>query len=105
VVSFTHRPLYHRGKSSRCSLDRRLGGPQNRCGRGGEEKKFLLLQVSKPGHQARCLVTILTETSRLGVFYITPLKEIGGGGGVAVSITRVGVQKDTAIHVLGGALA
>jgi hypothetical protein len=29
VVSFTSRPLYHQGKSSRYQLDRRIGGPQN----------------------------------------------------------------------------
>jgi hypothetical protein len=38
VVSFTLRPLYPQGKSSRCPLDRRLGEPQSRSGRGGEEK-------------------------------------------------------------------
>jgi hypothetical protein len=35
VVSFTPRPLYSRGRSL---LDRRLGGPQSRPGRRGEEK-------------------------------------------------------------------
>jgi hypothetical protein len=35
VVSFTPRPLYPRHP-----LDRRLGGPQSRSGRGGEEKKI-----------------------------------------------------------------
>jgi hypothetical protein len=29
------RPLYPRGKSPRCTLDRRLIGPQSRSGRGG----------------------------------------------------------------------
>jgi len=38
VVSFTPRPLYHRGKSPWYPLHRRLGGPQSRSGRGGEEK-------------------------------------------------------------------
>jgi hypothetical protein len=38
VVSFTSRPLYTKGKSTRYPLDRRLGGPQSRSGRGGEEK-------------------------------------------------------------------
>jgi hypothetical protein len=38
VVSFTPRPLYSQGKSPRYPLDRRLGGPQSRSGRGGEEK-------------------------------------------------------------------
>jgi hypothetical protein len=38
VVSFTRRPLYPQGKSPWYPLDRRLGGPQSRSGRGGEEK-------------------------------------------------------------------
>jgi hypothetical protein len=38
VVSFTPRPLYPQGKSPRYPLDRRLGEPQSRSGRGGEEK-------------------------------------------------------------------
>jgi hypothetical protein len=38
VVSFTPRPLYSHGKSPWYPLDRRLGGPQSRSGRGGEEK-------------------------------------------------------------------
>jgi hypothetical protein len=38
VVSFTHRPLYLQGESPWYPIDRRLGGPQGRSGRGGEEK-------------------------------------------------------------------
>jgi hypothetical protein len=38
VVGFTPRPLYPHGKSPWYPLDRRLGGPQSRSGRGGEEK-------------------------------------------------------------------
>jgi hypothetical protein len=38
VVSFTSRPLYPQGKSPRYPLDRKLGGPQSRSGRGGQEK-------------------------------------------------------------------
>jgi hypothetical protein len=38
VVSFTPRPLYHRRKSPRYPLDRRLGGPQNRSGLREKEK-------------------------------------------------------------------
>jgi hypothetical protein len=38
VVSFTPRPLYPQGKSTCYPLDRRLGGPQSRSGRGGEKK-------------------------------------------------------------------
>jgi hypothetical protein len=37
VVSFKARPLYPRRKSLRYPLDRRLGGPQSRSGRRGEE--------------------------------------------------------------------
>jgi hypothetical protein len=37
VVSFMLRPLYSLGKSPRCPLDSRLGGPQNRSGRHGEK--------------------------------------------------------------------
>jgi hypothetical protein len=36
VVSFTPRPLYPRGKSPLCPLDRRLSGPESRSGRRGE---------------------------------------------------------------------
>jgi len=38
VLSFTSRPLYSQGKSYCNPQDRRLGGPQSRSGRGGEEK-------------------------------------------------------------------
>jgi hypothetical protein len=38
VVSFTPRPLYLQGKTPWYPLYRRLGGPQSRSGRGGEEK-------------------------------------------------------------------
>jgi hypothetical protein len=37
VVSFMPPLLYPQGKSPRYPLDRRLGGPQSRSGRGGEE--------------------------------------------------------------------
>jgi hypothetical protein len=38
VVNLTHRPLYSQGKSPWYPLERKLAGPQNRAGRGGEEK-------------------------------------------------------------------
>jgi hypothetical protein len=38
VVTFTSRPLYPRGKNPLYPLDTRLGGPQSRSGRRGEEK-------------------------------------------------------------------
>jgi hypothetical protein len=40
VVIFTPRPVYPRGKSAWYPLYRRLGGPQSRSGRRGEEKFF-----------------------------------------------------------------
>jgi hypothetical protein len=43
VISFTPRPLYPQGKNPWCPLDRRLGGPLRRYGRGGEEKNRQLL--------------------------------------------------------------
>jgi hypothetical protein len=44
VDSFTSRPIYTREKSSQRPLGRRLGGPQIRTGRGGEDKNFLPCQ-------------------------------------------------------------
>jgi hypothetical protein len=38
VVSFTPLPPYPKGKSLWHQLNRRLGGPRGRSGRGGEEK-------------------------------------------------------------------
>jgi len=58
VVSFTPRPLYHRDKNPRYPLFRGLGGPQNQCRRGGEQKKSL------SGRPVNSLVTILTELHR-----------------------------------------
>jgi hypothetical protein len=41
VISFTPLSLYSRGKSPRYPLDERLGGPQSRSGRCGEENSFV----------------------------------------------------------------
>jgi hypothetical protein len=48
MVSFKLRPLYCRGKSPRYPLDRRLGGPQSRSGRCGEDKNLLRLPRNEP---------------------------------------------------------
>jgi hypothetical protein len=48
MVSFTPRSLYPRWKSLWYPLDRRLGGPQSRSGRGGEEKNSQPLQGLDP---------------------------------------------------------
>jgi len=41
-------PLYSWGNSPQCLLDRRLGGPQNWFGYGGEEKNFPPLPDMEP---------------------------------------------------------
>jgi hypothetical protein len=46
VVNFTPRPLYPRGKSPRYPLDRRLGRPQSRSGRSGEEKPLVVDNIN-----------------------------------------------------------
>jgi hypothetical protein len=49
VVSFTTRPLYSQGKSTRCPLDRRQIGPQIRFGLYGEENNLL----TRSGNESR----------------------------------------------------
>jgi hypothetical protein len=65
VVSFTPWPLYPRGKRPRYPVDRRLGAPQNRAGRGGEEKISQHCQCREfnPGRPVRSLVSIVTVCS------------------------------------------
>jgi hypothetical protein len=53
MVSFTSRQLYLQGKNPLYPLDRRLGGPQSRSGRGGEEKNSQPLPGLNPDRQAR----------------------------------------------------
>jgi hypothetical protein len=56
MVSFTPRPLYPAGKCSWYPLDRRLGGPQSRSGRGGEDKNsHPPPRESKPRTHVPCL--------------------------------------------------
>jgi hypothetical protein len=68
MASFTPRPLFPQWKSTWYPLDRRLGGPQSRSGRGGEEKNSQPppgIEPSNPDRPARSLVAIPTELSRL----------------------------------------
>jgi hypothetical protein len=46
------RPHYPRGMSPRHRLHKRLGGPQSRSGRCGEEKNLALPDI-EPGRPAR----------------------------------------------------
>jgi hypothetical protein len=66
MVSFTLRPLYPREKAP-IPLDRRLGGPQRRSGRRGEEKILDLTGTRTPTPRSSSLqpVAIPTTLSRL----------------------------------------
>jgi hypothetical protein len=55
VARFTSRPLYPQRKNPWYPLDRRLGGPQNRSGRGGEEK----ISQPPPAKQDRRVTAII----------------------------------------------
>jgi hypothetical protein len=59
VVSFTPRPLYLQGKSHQYPLDRKLGGPQSRSGRGGEEKNSQPCRESNPRTPMRMMMMII----------------------------------------------
>jgi hypothetical protein len=74
-------PLYHRDKSARYILDRRLGGPQSWPWRCGEEKNSCPCRESNPGLPDRSLVTTLTEISRLYVFcYVYEVCAVSANG-------------------------
>jgi hypothetical protein len=72
VVSLTPRPLYPHGKSPWYQLDRRLGGPQSRSGRGGEEKN------SQPVSQH--YTTELSRLSSPNIIRVFIVKEDEMGG-------------------------
>jgi hypothetical protein len=65
VVSFTPRPLYPQGKSPCYPLDRRLGVPQSRSGRSGEEKNSQPLPEFEPPIIQPVAQPYTTELSRL----------------------------------------
>ena len=71
MFSFTHRPLYHPGKSVRYRLGRGLAGHQDGSGRFGEDENFLPL----PGNRstvprlAVCSV-VYTDCAKSGRLYI-----------------------------------
>jgi hypothetical protein len=71
VGSLTTPPLYPLGNSQQYPLDRSLGGPQSRSGRGGEEKESLacLCRESNHGRPDPSLVTVVTELPCLHLIY------------------------------------
>jgi hypothetical protein len=70
VVTFTPRSLYPQGKSPRYPLDRRLGGPQSRSERGGEEKNPQPLPGIEPPTIQPVAQRCTTELSRPLVYKI-----------------------------------
>jgi hypothetical protein len=54
-----------RGESCRYTLERKLCGPQNRTGRGGEKENPFLDENRTPGRPVGSPVTIPTEAIRL----------------------------------------
>jgi hypothetical protein len=74
VVSFTPRLLYPQRKSPLYPLDRRLGGPQNRYGRGGEEKNSQPLPGLEPPIIQPVIQHYATELPRFLMWQITTLK-------------------------------
>jgi len=72
VVSFTPRPFYHRGKSLRYPLDRRLGGPPEPVWTQWRREK-IPPSVGNRICPARTLVTKLTELFRPLVTLVWPV--------------------------------
>jgi hypothetical protein len=84
MVNFTPQPLYPRGKSPCYPLDTRLGGPQSRSRRNGEEKNFQSLPgleptIIQPGAQgyATELSRLLIPKRRQEINIKMELREIG----------------------------
>jgi hypothetical protein len=67
-VSFTPQPLYHQGNCPRHPLNRKLGGPQNRSGRYGEDKNSCPCGESNPVSAAGTLS--LYRPSYPGILFI-----------------------------------
>jgi hypothetical protein len=109
MVSFTPRPLYPHEKSPWYPLDRRLGGPQSRSGRGNEEKKIpaptgnrtlesrsefrpkhcfserRTQKISQGLTPVRSCIKTRTPWSQIAI--IAAIKSGGGGGGVSINVT------------------
>jgi hypothetical protein len=69
-LSFTPRPFHSRRKSPRYSFDRRLGGPQNRPGRCGEEKHLALAENPTPAVQPEAR-RAATDTGVIRILHFT----------------------------------
>jgi hypothetical protein len=87
MVSFTLRPLYPRGRSSRYPLDRRLDGLQSRSGKYGEVKIF-----SPSGLELRPIVRPARNHIKID------LGEIGWGGMAWTDLTQDRDQWTAAVN-------
>jgi hypothetical protein len=109
VVSFTPRSLYPHGKSRWYPLDRRLGGPQSRSGRGGEEKNSQPAPgLEPPIHPARsptvyhCAIPaspryetgILTTTHQRSMYNLKNAEVIYFIGALSSGLKRPGREGD-----------
>jgi hypothetical protein len=79
VISFTPRPFCLQGNSPWYPLDRRLGGPQSRSGRGGEEKSSQPLLGLKPPIVQPVAQRSTTELSWLRALRSLTLRHFGCG--------------------------
>jgi hypothetical protein len=70
VVSFMPRPLHPQRKNPWYPLDRRLGEPQSRSGRGGEEKNSQPLLGLEPPNIQSIAQRYNSELSRLLVKFV-----------------------------------
>jgi hypothetical protein len=94
VVSFTPLPLCPRGKSRRYPSDRRLGGPQSRFGRLGEEKILHLTGTRTPIPRSSSPqpVAIRTTLSRLLKTVYNDEKNLNSGVFLRFLINRPGFR-------------
>jgi hypothetical protein len=72
VVRFTPQPLYSQGKIPWYPVDRRLGGPQSRSRRGGEEKNSQPLPALEPPIIQPVAQSYNVELSRLLFVFLYP---------------------------------
>jgi hypothetical protein len=83
MFSFTPLPLYPRAKSPRYPFDRRLGGPQSRSGRRGEEK------ILDPGRAVAEAVSRWLPTAAAWVRFRAACGVCGGQSGTGAGFLRV----------------
>jgi hypothetical protein len=72
VVSFKPQPLYPQRKNLQYPLDSRLGEPQSRSGRGGEEKN------SQPRRESNPSTPIVQPVAQR--YTTQAITALGGGG-------------------------